>query len=774
MYFTTAQVRSLVSIDWAVNASSAREDVRRGRHMTDRSLPSTAGTGWNRWTISLVAVTALLVVAFTVLVITGYDHVKNLTAAKDDTSWIISQISYEHERLLLAAETGASQADLRLRGDIYLSRVSLLQNAPSFADLRQVASPDSLIKLYRSAEMTDELISKAVSTDGRRILLERLRADSGSIRQEITQLSRLNYDIIVKDLARHAHEILRYIAAFGALLFVVIGLSVSGVVITRRNIQLEAQRNSADDASRLKSQFLSNMSHEIRTPLNGILGTLQLIEHDTLSRENKESIDIIGRSSRSLLGIVNNILDVSKIEAGESVISLQLFDTRVLIADVLSHSAGLIRDKDIDLLVRFDESLPTYMYSDRLKLEQVLNNLLSNAAKFTDAGSIALEVRRSNSPSSSQQGLGSIQFVVSDTGIGVSKEDQARLFEPFKQVDSSLTRRYKGTGLGLSIVRNLIEKLGGEVKLQSKLGEGTSITVEIPRALAGGAMPAEGSGEEPASSAPEIVLLGEYSTIFRASLSLIQLGKKVRTIRTPEEAESFLKSPPSSLRAVVADRRFGEDAIAWVSHFAAVNGLGKDLPIIIVRGIKAYPPRSTDLLIFEMEGRFNRSSFFEALQHAVPSLGIHPSDAMFRIGPLDDGMAAIIERTKVLVVDDNAINRRVLVRLLKNAGVRDVEPVPGAIEALKRLEQERFDLVFMDLQMPRIDGYMAARMIREKGYGDVKIFACSAHAFESDVQKSLDEGLDGHISKPVDAGQLMTLLKDALQPAGQAQRNAPI
>jgi signal transduction histidine kinase/CheY-like chemotaxis protein len=734
--------------------------------MTEKSLPSTAGTGWNRLTISLVAVTALLVVAFTVLAFIGYDHVMDLTAAKDDTSWIISQISYEHQRLLLAAETDASQAELRLRGDIYLSRVSLLQIAPSFSDLRQVASPDSLIKLFQSAAVTDDLINKAVSTDGRRILLEQLRADSGTIRQEVNHLSRLNYDIIVKNLASHARDILRYIVAFGALLFVVIGLSVSGIFIIRRNSQLEAQRNSANDASRLKSQFLSNMSHEIRTPLNGILGTLQLIEHDTLSRENKESIDIIGRSSRSLLGIVNNILDVSKIEAGESVISLQLFDTRVLIADVLSHSAGLIRDKDIDLLVRFEESLPTYMYSDRLKLEQVLNNLLSNAAKFTDSGSIALEVRRSDSPSSSGQAQGSMQFVVSDTGIGVSKEDQARLFEPFKQVDSSLTRRYKGTGLGLSIVRNLVEKLGGEVKLRSKLGEGTSITVELPRALAGGAMPAEAS----ASSAPEIVLLGEYSTIFRASLSLIQLGKKVRTIRTPKEAESFLKSPPSSLRAVVADRRFGEDAIAWVSNFAAVNGLSKDLPIIIVRGIKAYPPRSTDLLVFEMEGRFNRSSFFEVLQEAVPSLGIQPLDPNLWTTSLDDGMASIIARTRVLVVDDNAINRRVLVRLLKNAGVGDVESVPGAIEAVKRLEQERFDMVFMDLQMPGIDGYMAARMIREKGYGDVKIFACSAHAFESDVQKSLDEGLDGHISKPVDAGQLMALLKDALQ---QPHRNAP-
>ena len=138
---------------------------------------------------------------------------------------------------------------------------------------------------------------------------------------------------------------------------------------------------------------------------------------------------------------------------------------------------------------------------------------------------------------------------------------------------------------------------------------------------------------------------------------------------------------------------------------------------------------------------------------------------------LDDEVIRVIERTKVLVVDDNSINRRVLVKLLKNAGVASVDPVPSALDAMKRLEQERFDLVFMDLQMPEIDGYTASRMIRDKGYRDIKIFACSAHAFESDIQRSIDEGLDGHISKPIEAGELMALLKYAVQSAGQDRLN---
>ena len=724
----------------------------------------------NRWSLALNIVTALLVVAFAILAAISYNHVRDLTTAKDDTSWIISQISYEHERLLLAAETGANQAELRLRGDIYISRVDLLRNAPVFSELRGNTSSEGVVKFYQSVNATDDLIDKAITPEDRQTLLAQLRMDSDTVRKETLALSRESFGIVARDLASQADDVQRYIIAFGALVLVVIGLSIAGAIISRRNMQLETQRNRADDASQLKSRFLSNMSHEIRTPLNGIIGTLQLIDDDSLSRGNKESIDIVRRSARSLLGIVNNILDISKIEAGETTISPQWFDTRVLTADVVSHNAGLINEKDIDLLVRFDETLPREMFSDRLKLEQVLNNLLTNALKFTEAGSVALQVRESDSRPSSAQGMASIEFIVSDTGIGISKEDQTKLFEPFKQIDSSLTRRYRGTGLGLSIARNLVEQLGGAITLWSKVGEGTSITVVIPHALANRSMFTGVIDEGIADSKPEIVLFGEYSTIFRATLSLTELGKNVRAISTQEEAEAFLKSPPNSVRAFVTDRRFGGDAIAWLNDFAEVNELRMALPIIIVRGTKTYLPRSTNLPVFEIEERFNRSSFLETLGEAVPSIGLPLSHAEPQGLGLDGEITEVIKRTKVLVVDDNSINRRVLVRLLKNAGVEDVEAVPGAIDAMKRLEQERFDLVFMDIQMPEIDGYMAARMIRDKGYKDVKILACSAHAFDSDIQRSFDQGLDGHIAKPIDAGELMALLKDAVQPPDQNRR----
>lgn len=716
----------------------------------------------SRWSLAFVVLTALLVLGFAVLATLGYKHVQDLTIPRDDAAWIISQVSYEHERLLLAAETDASQAALRLRGDIYLSRVDLLRKAPIFAALREAAPQDGLDALYASVESTDRLIDGAVTPQGHQVLLNQLRTDSGPVREQVLKLSTASYGIITKNLAGHATDVLHYIVAFGALMILAICLSTFTVIIINRNIKLEAQKDRADDASKMKSQFLSNMSHEIRTPLNGIIGTLNLIENEPLSRGNKESIDIVKRSSRTLLEIVNSILDFSKIEAGEISTTSQWFDTRILVADILSHNAGLINERNIDLLVQFDDGLPSNMYSDRLKLEQILNNLFSNALKFTDAGSVTLKVRRSGNLPSNAGRKGAIEFVISDTGIGISETDQARLFEPFRQIDGSLTRRYKGTGLGLSIARSLAEKLGGTVTLTSKAGVGTSAKVLIPQSVLNEPVSTGPHGAGATRGAPEIVLLGEYSTIFRASLALAQIDKTVHTIRSEEEAEAFLLSPPESVRAIVTDRRFGGDAIAWINRVAEAKSLKIDLPIIIIRGTKTYGPGTGKLPVYEIEGRFSHSSFLEALQEAVPSMGLnHPQSKAGSAGN-GEGALALIERLSVLVVDDNSINRRILVRLLNNAGVTDVESVPGAIEALKCLEQKHFDLVFMDIQMPEIDGYMATRMIRDRGYRDTRIFACSAHAFDMDIRRSLDEGLDGHISKPLEAAELMALLKEAV------------
>jgi len=526
--------------------------------------------------------------------------------------------------------------------------------------------------------------------------------------------------------------------------------------LLRKNVELEAEKTRANEASNAKSQFLSNMSHEIRTPLNGILGTLQLFDENSLSRGNKESLDIVRRSSRSLLEIVNSILDISKIEANESAATKSSFAIRPLIADILAQNAGLIGDKDIDILVRFDQSLPIDMRSDALKIEQILNNLLSNALKFTTAGSVVLEVRRHEATDG--RASDAVEFVVSDTGIGIRQEDLPQLFEPFRQLDGSLTRRYMGTGLGLSIVRKLVEQLGGEVTLQSEFGAGTSVKVVLPDAVSVHSIPGEDAAQI-GSGSPEIVVFGEYSTGFRASLLLTRLGKSSTVVRTLAEAEEFLKAVPASVKVVVVDRRFGGDAIVWLNRLSEEKRLPDNPPIIVIRGTRSFPQVASSHPIHEVEGRFSRSSFLEVLHDVVPSIGADYLSAKVPPEKETDQSLDLIRKMRVLVVDDNSINRRVLVRLLGNIGVQDVAAASSAAEAMELVERGAFDLVFMDVQMPDIDGYMATRMIRDKGHKNVKIFACSAHAFETDIKRSLDEGLDGHISKPIDAAELLLLLK---------------
>lgn len=528
--------------------------------------------------------------------------------------------------------------------------------------------------------------------------------------------------------------------------------------LLRKNIELEAEKTRANEASNAKSQFLSNMSHEIRTPLNGILGTLQLFEENALSRTNKDSLDIVKKSSRSLLEIVNSILDISKIEANEVSTVKADFVLRPLIADILAQNAALIGSKNIDLLVRVDDSLPDNLFSDPLKLEQILNNLISNALKFTDEGSVFVEVRRSAGVTMDDCTSRAVEFIVSDTGIGIREEDLPKLFEPFRQVDGSLTRRYMGTGLGLSIVRKLVEQLNGVVTIESEYGVGTSFKVTLPDAITGRGDDDHGSTTRDATS-PEIVLFGEYSTCFRASLLLTQLGKTTRIIRSPAEAEAFLLDPAQTAKAVITDRRFGGDAVDWLNRLRAGESPIVDVPVVIIRGTKSFPKLALGQNVHEVEGRFSRSSLLEMLQKVAPSLALTRPVAEIPAAAETSDVRDLIGKLRVLVVDDNSINQRVLVRLLGNAGVRDVESASSAADAVETLSRRKFDVVFMDVQMPDIDGYMATRMIREKGHSELKIFACSAHAFEADIKRSLDEGMDGHISKPVEVGQLTDLLR---------------
>lgn len=716
------------------------------------------------WILAVVAFSLIMLGAFGLLAARGYYHVMDITSSRDDSSWILSQISYENERLLRAAETSASTKDLRLRGDIYMSRINLLRDAPAFSQLRDTAPASLLSGLFASANMTDVLIDKAGTPLGQEILLTRLHEDAPKVREWTTQLTRLNFRNLKQALDDHAADIIRYIFGFGILTLCALSAGILAIVMVRRNAVLEADRSRALEIGRMKSEFLSHMSHEIRTPLNGIIGTLQTVDDTSLTDCNRESIDIARKSSQSLLEIVNGILDVSKAQAKAST-SAGFFDIRPFIADVLAHNAALIHDRDIDLLVSFDDNLPVQIYGDRLKIEQILNNLLSNAFKFTETGSVTLTLQASGQREPTPETRGAIEFTVSDTGIGISDQDQLELFEPYTQFDGKLSHRYKGTGLGLSIARQLAKDLGGDISVRSQVGKGTAFTVTIPLLATAAPEGKRNTALTEKYADPEVLLFGTHATVFRASLALANAQITSQRIVSEDEAERFLSNIPESVRALVFDGNFAGDAMAWLNGIAARVGLYGCPPIVIIRGTRAMPRVESELPITAMKERFNSSGFLHALHTAAPSLplegqtsAIQPSEAMN-----DD--FEILTKLRVLVVDDSSINCRVLVRLLKNIGLSDVEAASGATQAMELLATREFDVVFMDVQMPDIDGYTATRMIREKKVSNAKIFACSAYAFEEDIKRSLEEGLDGHMPKPVDRGQLVNLLKTAVQAA---------
>ena len=740
----------------------------------------------------------LLVMAALYLGARGMSDLRDLETPKSPVVWSAAQLGLEHHRLLLAAETGASPVVLRLRGDIYLGYADMLQNAPMFAVLRAGMDDARLKSFQDSAIATDRLIGVVATPGGLVALTAQLRKDSPLVRDLTTDLASLSYRLEAEDRVGRVRPFMANIVAFVILMFALFAISMfsyrtrkklldtnalklAGAELSRRNLELELQKAQADDASRAKSQFLSNMSHEIRTPLTGIIGTLQIIEPQTLSRENRDLIEIVQRSSHSLLEIVNSILSISKIEANEVEVSNRPFDIWRLVADVLAHYEVRAAEKNIDLLVMFDAHTPRTILNDPVKIEQILHNLVSNALKFIEEGSVTLTVAyriREVAAGAGRPGY-TLVLGVTDTGIGISAADQEKIFRPFHQVDGSFRRKNTGTGLGLAIVRKLIDMLNGSISIESKLGEGTTLTVILPGEVTEGASRSDAALPQPGKAAnPEVVLLGGwYSTMFRANEVLTQLGKRTLMINTVAEAEQFAASPQGSAVAALVDQRFGGDGVRVMGRLSGPSG-GWRIPTILIETTATHGETSEnksvdDMFVGGIVGRFSRSSLAEALEQA--GLISARSEAAEASGvaatqPIAKGE---LDHLRVLIVDDNSINRRVLQRLLINAGVPQTETVSGGAEAVQRVSEAAFDLVLMDVQMPEVDGYMATKLIREKGFTNLKIVACSAHAFETDEARSMEEGMNGHISKPVQLATLEELLRSLfLEEPGRGTKTA--